>query len=123
MLYEVITDLWDLLQYHINTYFDNEAPGIPPARHRSGRPLRTLAQRLKGKEGRFRHNLAGKRVNFSARTVISPDPRLSINEVGIPELIAKELTVPEKVTPYNIERIRKLIENGSDKHPGVNYVV
>ncbi|ABR54579.1 DNA-directed RNA polymerase subunit A' [Methanococcus vannielii SB] len=119
----IIEDLWDLLQYHINTYFDNEAPGIPPARHRSGRPLRTLAQRLKGKEGRFRHNLAGKRVNFSARTVISPDPRLSINEVGIPELIAKELTVPEKVTPYNIERIRKLIENGSDKHPGVNYVI
>ncbi|MBA2852431.1 DNA-directed RNA polymerase subunit A' [Methanococcus maripaludis] len=119
----IIEDLWDLLQYHINTYFDNEAPGIPPARHRSGRPLRTLAQRLKGKEGRFRHNLAGKRVNFSARTVISPDPRLSINEVGIPKLIAKELTVPEKVTPYNIEKVRALLRNGADTHPGVNYVV
>jgi len=119
----IIEDLWDLLQYHINTYFDNEAPGIPPARHRSGRPLRTIAQRLKGKEGRFRHNLAGKRVNFSARTVISPDPCLSINEVGVPERIAKELTVPEKVTKYNIDKVRKLIRNGPEKHPGANYIV
>jgi len=119
----IIEDLWDLLQYHINTYFDNEAPGTPPARHRSGRPLRTIAQRLKGKEGRFRHNLAGKRVNFSARTVISPDPRLSINEVGIPKKIAMELTVPEKVTKYNIEMIRELLKNGSEAHPGINYIV
>lgn len=119
----IIEDLWDLLQYHVNTYFDNEAPGIPPAKHRSGRPLRTLAQRLKGKEGRFRHNLAGKRVNFSARTVISPDPRLSINEVGVPVEIAMKLTVPEKVTKHNIERIRELIKRGSSKHPGVNYII
>ena len=119
----IIEDLWNLLQYHVNTYFDNEAPGIPPAKHRSGRPLKTLAQRLKGKEGRFRYNLAGKRVNFSSRTVISPDPCLSINEVGVPEVVAKELTVPEKVTKYNIERIRELLKNGSEKHPGVNYVI
>lgn len=119
----IIEDLWDLLQYHVNTYFDNEAPGIPPARHRSGRPLRTLAQRLKGKEGRFRHNLAGKRVNFSARTVISPDPCLSINEVGVPEMIAKELTVPEKVTKHNMEKIRELLRNSPDKPPGINYII
>lgn len=119
----IIEDLWDLLQYHINTYFDNEAPGTPPAKHRSGRPLRTLAQRLKGKEGRFRHNLAGKRVNFSARTVISPDPRLSINEVGIPKKIAMELTVPEVVTEHNKEELIKLVENGPDKYPGANYVI
>ncbi|MCK4476490.1 MAG: hypothetical protein KAU16_07160, partial [Methanophagales archaeon] len=68
----IIEDLWELLQYHISTYFDNEIPGIPPARHRSGRPLKTMSQRLKGKEGRFRGSLSGKRVNFSARTVISP---------------------------------------------------
>ncbi len=80
----VVEDLWELLQYHVTTYFDNQTSGIPPARHRSGRPLKTLAQRLKGKDGRFRSNLSGKRVNFSARTVISPDPLLSINEVGIP---------------------------------------
>ncbi|MDD3985213.1 MAG: DNA-directed RNA polymerase subunit A', partial [Methanobacterium sp.] len=90
----IVEDLWELLQYHVTTYFDNEASGVPPARHRSGRPLKTLAQRLKGKEGRFRSNLSGKRVNFSARTVISPDPNISINEVGVPEMIATEVTVP-----------------------------
>ncbi|RAP53259.1 MAG: DNA-directed RNA polymerase subunit A', partial [Methanosphaera sp. rholeuAM130] len=61
----IVEDLWELLQYHVTTYFDNEASGVPPARHRSGRPLKTLTQRLKGKEGRFRSNLSGKRVNFS----------------------------------------------------------
>ncbi len=118
----IVDDLWDLLQYHITTYFDNEISGVPPARHRSGRPLKTLSQRLKGKEGRFRSNLAGKRVDFSARTVISPDPCLSINEVGVPEEIAKELTVPERVTDMNIESMRELVEAGSNVHPGANYV-
>lgn len=102
----IIEDLWELLQYHVVTYFNNEASGVPPARHRSGRPLRTLMQRLKGKEGRFRGNLSGKRVNFSARTVISPDPNLSINEVGVPEIIAKELTVPVRVNEWNIEEVK-----------------
>ncbi|AAY80072.1 DNA-directed RNA polymerase subunit A' [Sulfolobus acidocaldarius] len=119
----IIEDLWDLLQYHVATYFDNEIPGLPPAKHRSGRPLRTLAQRLKGKEGRFRGNLSGKRVDFSARTVISPDPNLSIDEVGIPYTIARMLTVPERVTNINIERIRQYIINGPDKWPGANYVI
>ncbi len=94
----IVEDLWELLQYHVTTYFDNQTSGIPPARHRSGRPLKTLVQRLKGKEGRFRSNLSGKRVNFSARTVISPDPMLSINEVGVPVEAARELTVPIHVT-------------------------
>lgn len=119
----IVEDLWELLQYHVTTYFDNEASGVPPARHRSGRPLKTLAQRLKGKEGRFRSNLSGKRVNFSARTVISPDPNISINEVGVPEMIAKEVTVPSYVTEWNIDEMKKYIENGSDIHPGANYVI
>lgn len=118
----IVEDLWELLQYHVTTYFDNEASGVPPARHRSGRPLKTLAQRLKGKEGRFRSNLSGKRVNFSARTVISPDPNISINEVGVPEMIAKEVTVPEFVTEWNIEEMKQYIKNGPNKHPGANYV-
>ena len=119
----IVEDLWELLQYHVTTYFDNEASGVPPARHRSGRPLKTLAQRLKGKEGRFRSNLSGKRVNFSARTVISPDPNISINEVGVPEMIAKEVTVPVHVNEWNIDEIRGYIQNGSDIHPGANYVI
>ena len=94
----IVEDLWELLQYHVTTYFDNQTSGIPPARHRSGRTLKTLTQRLKGKEGRFRSNLSGKRVNFCARSVISPDPYLGINEVGVPKKVAKELTVPIRVT-------------------------
>lgn len=119
----IVEDLWELLQYHVTTYFDNEASGVPPARHRSGRPLKTLAQRLKGKEGRFRSNLSGKRVNFSARTVISPDPNISINEVGVPEMIAKEVTVPAYVNEWNMDEMRQYIENGPNVHPGANYVI
>ena len=119
----IVEDLWDLLQYHVTTYFDNEASGVPPSKHRSGRPLKTLTQRLKGKEGRFRSNLSGKRVNFSARTVISPDPNISINEVGVPEMIAKEVTVPSYVNDWNIDEIRTYVENGPKVHPGANYIV
>ncbi len=126
----IVEDLWELLQYHVTTYFDNQTSGIPPARHRSGRPLKTLVQRLKGKEGRFRSNLSGKRVNFSARTVISPDPLISINEVGIPVNAARELTVPVHVQTYNIEVVKEWVRRGpeylgeNDEYvPGVNYVI
>ena len=119
----IIQDLSELLQYHVTTYFNNEASGIPPARHRSGRALKTLSQRLKGKEGRFRSNLSGKRVDFSARTVISPDPNLDINEVGVPLSVAMRLSIPEKVTEWNIEKLRKLIINGPEKYPGALYVI
>ncbi|MFQ6135951.1 MAG: DNA-directed RNA polymerase subunit A' [Candidatus Hydrothermarchaeales archaeon] len=118
----IVEDLWELLQYHITTYFNNEVAGVPSARHRSGRPLKTLTQRLKGKDGRFRSNLSGKRVNFSARTVISPDPNISINEVGVPEAIARELTIPVRVTSRNMEYLKGLVANGPDVYPGANYV-
>ncbi|MHA2002156.1 MAG: DNA-directed RNA polymerase subunit A' [Promethearchaeota archaeon] len=119
----IVEDLWELLQYHITTYFNNEVSGIPPARHRSGRALRTLSQRLKGKEGRFRSNLSGKRVDFSARTVISPSPHISLNEVGVPYKIAKILTVPSFVTEFNIEDMKQCVLNGPKKHPGANYII
>jgi len=119
----LLNDLWELLQYHIATYIDNELTGVPPARHRSGRVLKALTQRLKTKEGRFRGNLLGKRVNFSARTVISPDPRIYVDEVGVPVVIAKELTVPVRVTPENIEEMRRYILNGPNVWPGANYVI
>jgi len=118
----IIEDLWDLLQYHIATYFDNGITGIPPARHRSGRPLKTIAQRLKSKEGRFRNNLSGKRVNFSARTVVGPDPNLSISEVGVPYPVAVELTVPEEVNELNIKRLKEAVKNGPTIHPGAHNV-
>ncbi|MFH0849183.1 MAG: DNA-directed RNA polymerase subunit A' [archaeon] len=118
----IIQELHDLLQYHVTTYFDNEVSGLPPARHRSGRALKTICQRLKGKEGRFRGNLSGKRVDFSARTVISPDPNLDINEVGVPTDVAARLTVPEKVTPWNIEAMKDLVRRGPDQYPGALYI-
>jgi DNA-directed RNA polymerase subunit A' len=123
----IVEDLWELLQYHVTTYFDNQTSGIPPARHRSGRPLKTLVQRLKGKEGRFRSNLSGKRVNFSARTVISPDPELSINEVGVPEEAARELTVPVQATADNIEILKEMVRRGPEPKgdhymPGINSI-
>jgi DNA-directed RNA polymerase subunit A' len=119
----IIEDLWDLLQYHITTFFDNHIAQVPVARHRSGQPLKTLTERIKSKEGRFRHNLAGKRVNFSARTVISGDPRIKFNEVGVPEIIAKELTIPEKVNEWNIKWLKELINKGQEQYPGANYVI
>ena len=117
----IIEDLWELLQYHVSTYFDNDIAGVPPARHRSGRPLKTMAQRLKGKEGRFRGSLSGKRVNFSARTVISPDPDIDIGEVGVPEDIAKELTITVNVTERNRKLLSETVQRGKN-HPGANYV-
>ena len=72
--------------------------------HRSGRALKTLRQRLKGKEGRIRGNLMGKRVDFSARSVITPDPNIKINELGVPFKVAMNLTYPEIVTEYNINK-------------------
>jgi DNA-directed RNA polymerase subunit A' len=119
----IIEDLWELMQYHVSTYFDNEISGVPPARHRSGRLLKTLSQRLKTKEGRFRGNLAGKRVNFSARTVISPDPMIGIDEVGVPQVVAVELTVPLRVNESNIEEAKSLVLNGPSVWPGANYVI
>jgi len=119
----IIEDLWDLLQYHVTTFFDNDLASVPPSRHRSGQPLRTLTERIKSKEGRFRYNLAGKRVNFSARTVISPDPKIKFNEVGIPLSVAIELTVPETVTEWNINWLKEVVKKGSTNYPGANYVI
>ncbi|MEM4295618.1 MAG: DNA-directed RNA polymerase subunit A', partial [Candidatus Anstonellales archaeon] len=117
----IIEDLWKLLQYHVTTYFDNETANLPPARHRSGRPLKTIAQRLKGKEGRFRYNLSGKRVNFSARTVISPDPMISMVEVGVPYAIAEVLTIPLPVTEWNLQYIKEHIKQ--DREPKIVYAI
>ncbi len=119
----IVEDLWDLLQYHITTYFDNEVAQLPPARHRSGQPLKTLTERIKSKEGRIRHNLAGKRTNFSARTVISPDPMIELNEVGVPDIIAMKLTVPERATSWNLAYLKKFVQKGPGAYPGANYII
>jgi DNA-directed RNA polymerase II subunit RPB1 len=111
-----------LLQFHVATFVDNQLPGIPPAKQRTGRPLRSLTERLKSKEGRIRGNLMGKRVDFSARSVITPDPNIDIDELGVPIKIAMNLTFPEIVNKYNIEELTKIVENGNDKYPGAKYI-
>jgi DNA-directed RNA polymerase II subunit RPB1 len=119
----LIEDEHTVLQYHIATLVDNQIPGVAPSAQRSGRPLKSVQQRLGSKEGRIRYNIQGKRVEFSARSVITPDPNISIAEIGVPIKIAINLTVPEKVTPYNKEQMYKLIQNGADKHPGAKTIV
>jgi DNA-directed RNA polymerase II subunit RPB1 len=116
-------DEWtNLLQYHVATLVDNNIPGISPAAQRSGRVLKSLQQRLGSKEGRIRSNLQGKRVEFSARSVITPDPNISVKELGVPIKIATNLTYPEKVTAFNIGKLYKLIQNGPDVYPGAKTV-
>ena len=119
----IIEDLWDLLQYHITTFFDNEIAQLPPARHRGCQILKTLSNRIKSKEGRIRYNLAGKRTDFSARTVISPDPMIELNEVGVPHRIAMNLTIPERVNDWNLDYLKAFVERGPHKYPGANYII
>ena len=118
----IIEDVWDLLQYHISTYIDNTIVGFPVAKHKSGEPIKSISERIVGKKGFIRNNLIGKRVNYSARTVISPDPKLRLNEVGIPYEIAMRLSIPEKVTKFNLEYMKEFVRNGPLKYPGANYV-
>ena len=119
----IARDFEELLQYHVATYMDNDIAGQPRALQKSGRPVKAIRARLKGKEGRLRGNLMGKRVDFSARTVITGDANLSLDEVGVPRSIARTLTYPETVTPWNISKLHQLVENGPNEHPGAKYVI
>ncbi|XP_059048540.1 DNA-directed RNA polymerase III subunit RPC1 [Achroia grisella] len=118
---DLVQEDWDYLQLHVALYINSEMSGIPLSMQPK-KPGRGLVQRLKGKQGRFRGNLSGKRVDFSSRTVISPDPNLQIQEVGVPVHVAKILTYPEQVFPANLAWLRQLVCNGPDVHPGANYV-
>ena len=109
-----------LLQYHIATYYDNDTLALPRSEQKN-KIAKSLSSRLKSKEGRIRGNLMGKRVDFSARTVITPDPSLDINQLGVPLKIAQNITFPEIVTPYNKERLQNLVNNGRT-WPGANFV-
>ncbi|EPR80047.1 DNA-directed RNA polymerase II largest subunit [Spraguea lophii 42_110] len=119
----VIRDYEQLLQFHIATLIDNEISGQPQALQKSGRPLKSISARLKGKEGRVRGNLMGKRVDFSARSVITPDSNIGLDEVGVPEQIAKILSFPERVTSFNIDFLEELVKRGPYNYPGANYVI
>ena len=119
---KIIDEWYQLLQYHVATFVDNSIPGIPPAQQRSGRSLKSIKERLKAKQGRVRGNLMGKRVDFSARSVITPDPNIGINELGVPLKIAKNLTYPEIVTKFNYNQLSEYVKNGYDTYPGVKSI-
>jgi DNA-directed RNA polymerase II subunit RPB1 len=117
------TDTHTLLQYHVATYFDNDSASLPKSEFKTGgKPTNSISDRIKGKEGRMRLNIMGKRVDFSARSVITSDPNIDIDMVGVPLKIAKELTIPEEVTPQNIKQLSQLILNGRSIYPGANYI-
>lgn len=116
---QTIIECWDYLQLQIAVYINSDVPGSQKGE--LGKSIRGLAQRLKGKQGRFRGNLSGKRVDFSGRTVISPDPNLRIDEVAVPILVAKNMTYPEMVTIHNKTKLQQRIRNGVSVYPGANY--
>lgn len=118
---QTLMEQWEYLQLSIAMYIDSGLPGLKNNPW-GVKEIRGFCQRLKGKQGRFRGNLSGKRVDFSGRTVISPDPNLSIEEVAVPVLVAKNLTYPEQVSRYNIDKLKRLIRNGPKVHPGANYL-
>ena len=111
-----------LLQYYVATMVDNTIPNMSPATQRTGRSIKSLSERLKGKEGRVRGNLLGKRVDYSARSVITPDPNISVNELGVPLRVAMNLTFPETVTARNRARLADAVANGPAVFPGARFV-
>jgi DNA-directed RNA polymerase II subunit RPB1 len=120
---KTVIDEWtNVLQYHVATLVDNQIPGVAPSAQRNGRPLKSIQQRLGSKEGRIRYNIQGKRVEFSARSVITPDPNISIAELGVPEKIAMNLTRPERVTSMNKTKLYKWIQTGPLKYPGAKTI-
>eukprot|EP00659_Diplonema_papillatum_P008559 gene8562-13225_t len=114
-----VWDGWETLQCDYTSFLDSDMPGYPTG---TKSVRRGLVQRLKGKEGRFRKHLSGKRVDFSGRTVISPDPNLKITELAIPLLVAKVMTYPERVFENNKQMLYKAIVNGAHVHPGAVYI-
>ena len=110
-----------LLQYHVATYFDNDSLSLPKSEQK-GKPLKSVSERIKTKEGRIRGNLMGKRGDFTARTVITSDPTIENNQLGVPVKIAMNLTFPEVVTKYNIDNLTELVRRGRDQYPGANWV-
>ena len=114
----VIDGLTMNLQYFIAMVVNNKIKGADPLAQRSGRPYNCIMGRLNSKTGRIRGNLMGKRVDFSARSVITGDPNLSIRQLGVPMKIAMNITKPVRVNERNSDFLLKLVQNGPDVHPG-----
>ncbi|EPS62830.1 hypothetical protein M569_11956, partial [Genlisea aurea] len=113
---------WETLQIEVAQYINSDTRGLPLYGGGSSKPLSGFVQRLKGKQGRFRGNLSGKRVEYTGRTVISPDPNLKITEVAVPILMAKILTYPERVSHQNIAELRECVRRGPNEYPGAKFI-
>jgi DNA-directed RNA polymerase II subunit RPB1 len=118
----IIDKYHQILQYYVAMIANNKASGASPIGQPSGRPLQCISGRLNTKTGRLRGNLMGKRVDFSARSVITGDPNLSIRQLGVPMKIAKNITKPVTVNDRNREFLTKLVQNGPDVYPGAKLI-
>lgn len=119
---KIVNEIKTLLQIYVCSYIDNDVSGLPQAMAKGGRPYKSISARWKGKEGRIRGHLMGKRVDFSARTVITGDPNISIEEVGVPKSVAKNLTFPETVNRLNIHKMQELVDR-SPEYPSAKFVI
>ena len=119
---KVINDWYQLLQYHVATLVNNNISGLPPAQQRSGRPLKSIQERIKHKDGRIRGNLMGKRVDYSARSVITPDPNIGIFELGVPKHVASRITVPVVVNAMNRVKLTEYVRAGYNAYPGAKSI-
>ena len=119
---KMIDDWTQVLQYYVATMVDNKISGASPVTQRSGRALKSISERLKNKTGRVRGNLMGKRVDYSARSVITPDPELSISELGVPMKVAKNITKPVEVQKHNYNFLYYLVRNGPYVYPGAKII-
>eukprot|EP00921_Rhytidocystis_pertsovi_P023540 GHVQ01037648.1.p1 GENE.GHVQ01037648.1~~GHVQ01037648.1.p1 ORF type:complete len:1582 (+),score=151.70 GHVQ01037648.1:212-4957(+) len=116
---------WEFLQLQCTRFINSEAPSVANllAAKSITKPGRGVCQRLKGKEGRFRGNLSGKRVDYSGRTVISPDPNMGIDEVAVPLWTAKRMTYPDRVSALSLQKLKQAVVMGDDGWPGAAYVL
>lgn len=112
-----------MLQYHVSTFARNDIPSMNKSQARSGRSFRVILDRIKGKDGLVRGNLVAKRVDFSARSVITPDPNLDVDELGVPLDIAMNITFRERVNKYNRDRLLQYVLNGPKKYPGAKKII
>jgi len=105
----VIDQALEHLQNAVTGYINHHKLGDSRGR-KSRREYTSLTDRISSKEGRIRGCLMGKRVNFTARTVITPSDKIKLTEVGVPRFMSKILTVPVRVTDWNLENVKRLIE-------------
>ena len=118
--YQRVLETMIQLQSDVNCFIDSNKNPAPLRQGQQAIP--GVKQGLEKKEGLFRKHMMGKRVNFAARSVISPDVNIETNEIGVPPVFAQKLTYPEPVTVHNVQLMRQLVINGPSKYPGATAI-